>query len=93
MRLSNLFNRNIIKAHKHCMHNREMLAKDDRCGCFYCLKIFNPNEITDWVDPKDDTALCPFCGIDSVISAGSGYPVTKKFLEKMHKHWFGFKDV
>jgi acetone carboxylase gamma subunit len=35
------------------------------------------------------TALCPYCGIDSVIGDKSGFPITKEFLEKMYQHWFG----
>jgi hypothetical protein len=58
----------LIKAHKHCINNKSLLKKDDLCGCFYCLKIFNPNEITEWINDKSEiTATCPHCGIDSVI--------------------------
>ena len=49
--------------------------------------IFQTSAIEEWVD-EDDTALCPKCGIDSVIGSGSGYPVTRELLERMNKHWF-----
>jgi hypothetical protein len=62
------------------------------------LAIFTPLQIEDWVDEWDkngveineggQTALCPKCGIDSVIGSKSGYPITSAFLEKMHAHWF-----
>ena len=56
---------------------------------FFCLKIFNPKEITDWIEDKyDKTALCPYCGIDSVIGEYTGFPITYKFLKKMKKYWF-----
>jgi hypothetical protein len=51
------------------------------------MKIFNPAEITEWVD-DGDTALCPYCGIDSVIGESSGFPITDKFLKEMHQRWF-----
>jgi hypothetical protein len=38
--------------------------------------------------PADQTALCPHCGIDSVISSASGYPITAAFLHRMHDYWF-----
>ncbi|OWK39493.1 hypothetical protein FRUB_06056 [Fimbriiglobus ruber] len=38
---------------------------------------------------EGNTALCPKCGIDSVIGTGSGYPVTAEFLEQMYEKWFG----
>ena len=61
---------------------------------FYCKQIFSPLEIDDWIveDTKIDyrgTALCPYCGIDSVIGASSGFPITKEFLEAMYRTWFG----
>ncbi|MCL2737278.1 MAG: cytoplasmic protein [Alphaproteobacteria bacterium] len=76
----------IIKAHAYC-NNKEALAKDKICGCFYCCEIFNPDEINEWI-PNETTAMCPYCGIDSVISESSGYPITKEFLVQMKKHWF-----
>ena len=72
------------------------LKKDKVCGCFYCLKIFSPEDIKEWLVAKDEgnlcdrygTAICPYCGIDSVIGESSGYPITKEFLAKMKEYWF-----
>jgi hypothetical protein len=52
------------------------------------LAIFPPSAICDWTD-EDETALCPECGIDSVIGDASGYAVNKEMLARMEKHWFG----
>lgn len=79
---------NVENAHPYCSYHRAELEKDSICGCFYCLKIFNPQEIKEWCD-GDMTALCPHCGIDSIIGESSGYPITKEFLQEMHNHWFG----
>lgn len=35
-------------------------------GCFYCCKTYAPSEIIEWVDSQK-TAICPKCGIDSVV--------------------------
>jgi hypothetical protein len=75
------------KAHRFCRHNRKDLKNDSICGCFYCLKIFEPNEIDEWWD-DDDTAVCPYCGIDSIIGKNAGFPITEQFLIGMHKIWF-----
>ena len=77
-----------IDAHKFSSHHREQLEKDRICGCFFCEKIFTPGEILDWYE-EEGTAVCPFCGIDSVIGESSGYPITNEFMEKMHDYWFG----
>lgn len=79
---------NHISAHRHSFRNRSQLRAPQTCGCFYCLHIFNSREIFFWID-DGETALCPKCGIDSVIGMSSGAPITPAFLEEMHGHWFG----
>lgn len=74
-------------AHDYCTYHRKQLMHDKVCGCFYCLTIFNPIEIEEWWD-KEQTATCPYCGIDSVIGESSGYPITREFLRKMKEIWF-----
>ncbi len=79
---------NIIVAHSFCTNNKPMLLHDRKCGCFFCLSIFAPSEIHEWVHDAKETALCPYCGIDSVIGESSGYPITEEFLSKMKDYWF-----
>ncbi len=79
--------RELENAHVCCSHNRDNLLKVNKCGCFYCLKIFNPKLINDWCD-NNNTAICPFCGIDSIIYENIFYPINKKFLKEMKKMWF-----
>jgi len=76
-----------ISAHEWSSYHRDTLKDSDVCGCFYCFEVFPPSEIEDWTD-DDDTALCPKCGIDSVIGSVSGYPIGREFLKKMNDHWF-----
>ena len=78
----------VLAAHTYCNDNKEGLLRDTVCGCFYCLEIFSPSEIVEWIDSRETTALCPYCGIDSVIGEGSGYPITKDFLKEMQEYWF-----
>lgn len=74
------------EAHKHSSRHKEEIESSKKCGCFYCLKIFPPSEIEDWVD-RGETALCPHCGIDSVIG-DVWFAITKEFLSEMHERWF-----
>jgi hypothetical protein len=75
-------------AHKHSSCHRDELDRSAVCGCFYCCETCAPAEIEDWCD-DEDTALCPTCGIDSVIGSASGYPVAEQpFLKSMHERWF-----
>lgn len=77
----------VISAHQFSINHRTQIEASDRCGCFYCLAVFSPAEITEWVD-QDNTALCPTCGIDSVIGSAFGLSITPEFLSTMHAHWF-----
>ncbi len=76
-----------IAAHKRCSYHRDELATTNTCGCFYCLEIYDPALIREWIDTQQ-TALCPKCGIDSVIPESADLTVTVEFLQKMHDHWF-----
>jgi hypothetical protein len=81
----------LTSGHAHCRINRSEVLGSEFCGCFYCLAIFPPSEIVFWIDKREapqQTALCPKCGIDSVIGSASGYPITADFLERMYERWF-----
>ena len=92
----------IRDAHAHCARNAGEIGKSDLCGCFYCLATFAPGEIEDWIgeqprynDREDldapegsSSAICPRCGIDSVIGSAAGFPLTADFLGRMKSHWF-----
>ena len=87
-----------VRAHVHSSNHRDEILRSTVCGCFYCRRIFGPASIEDWIDIEDwkdfddgvgTTALCPKCGIDSVIGSASGFPVTPEFLARMNRYWFG----
>lgn len=81
-------NSDFIAAHKFCLNNKISLQKDKVCGCFYCLNIFSPDKIERYIKDEIGTAMCPYCGIDSVIGESSGYPITDEFLRQMKEYWF-----
>ena len=77
----------VVYAHRLCTSHRAALAQRDACGCFYCQRIYDPAEITEWVD-DGKTALCPHCGIDAVVYETEYCTLTEEFLGEMHDHWF-----
>jgi len=80
-----------VRAHVHSSRHSGEVLSSEVCGCFFCKDIFPPGEIDCWVDVQDNvgqTALCPYCGIDSVIGSNAGYPITAEFLTQMRVHWF-----
>jgi|RhiMethySRZTD1v2_1073278.scaffolds.fasta_scaffold80912_3 hypothetical protein len=75
-------------AHARSSNHREEVIASTLCGCFYCCATFPATEIDVWID-EDRTALCPRCGIDSVLGDRSGFPIHAEFLATMKAHWFG----
>ena len=86
---------------RFCTHHREFLAQSERAGCFFCLSIFPPAEIREWIDEPDTTpgatgapvpggvtALCPRCGIDAVLPSAK-VALDTGLLREMAEHFFG----
>jgi uncharacterized paraquat-inducible protein A len=59
------------EAHKHSLRNRAEIEASAICDCFYCFAIFPSSDISEWVD-DGQTAICPRCGIESVLGSASG---------------------
>lgn len=79
--------KSLLKLHKSGFENKELIEKTDECGCFYCKTIFKPNEIKDWCD-DGKTAICPYCGVDSVICNTDDYKVCENDLRRMYNYFF-----
>ena len=77
-----------ILAHDYTIFNKQQVMQSKTCGCFYCLRMFEPSEIVDWCDLAEDTALCPYCGIDSILAEASGFKITEELLRQMNEYWF-----
>lgn len=79
-------------AHDLASNNRRAAFKSKICGCFCCLRTFMPGKIAEWID-SNRTAVCPHCGIDSVISSHDAGNlkvdlVSSNFLSRMRAYWF-----
>lgn len=76
-----------LDAQKHASQHRVEVEGSERCGCFFCFRTFAPSAIKAWIDGKQ-TALCPACGVDSVIGSASLHRLDDAFLRKMHLQFF-----
>jgi len=47
--------------------------------CFHCLNGFRFERIVTWTD-DGTTAICPICGVDSVLASNSDQPITLDLL-------------
>jgi hypothetical protein len=76
-----------VRAHERSARNRPDLTGRVGCGCFHCRQVYAAEEIADWAD-DGQTAICPRCGVDAVLSARTD-PLMADFLARMHARWFG----
>ncbi len=78
--------------HKKSLKNRTDIENAKRCGCFYCLSIYPSHQVTEYWD-NGETAVCPECGIDSVVCDSQDLLLTRKFLRTLrHYAWDGLLD-
>lgn len=75
--------------HSLSSNHRPELVKAGTGGCFYCESTFRTDEIREWID-KEQTALCPRCGIDSVLPFYISHDpdLFAEDLALMHDYWF-----
>ena len=80
-----LQNQTYVDAHLHASNHRAEVEASERCGCFSCFRTFAPATIRKWID-KDQTALCPACGLDTVIGTASTHRIDDGFLRRLNLH-------
>jgi hypothetical protein len=61
--------------------NKKSLKENTVASCFCCCKSFKVESIKEWCD-HGETALCPLCGIDSVLPGKVDEEVLKVFCEQ-----------
>lgn len=71
----------------HSSRHRAEIEASGRCACFFCFRSFASKEIKAWID-GNQTALCPRCGVDSVLGSASQHRIDDVFLRGMHEHFF-----
>ena len=77
----------IKEASKYSINNMSELEKSKTAGCYYCMSIIEPSKITETTD-DGKTAICPNCGIDSVLPESSSFKIDQNTLKELNKYWF-----
>jgi hypothetical protein len=82
----------LTRLYDQSFKNKEACNKAFVCGCFFCLAIFSPTEIKEWHEEKrvggGFTAICPKCGIDSILAESKEIKITAELLKEMHEEAF-----
>lgn len=75
------------RLHSYSSHNNKLVNNADKCYCFYCMSGFDSIEIDSYID-EGQTALCPKCGIDSVIPDNIDEEINEAIILDMNRYWF-----
>lgn len=82
--------RELDTAHKKAFQNEPLVQIAKDCACFCCLEHFPASAIDGWVDDKlHRTAMCPKCGIDSVLTEETLDRVPDNLLKALQAEYFG----
>lgn len=69
--------------------HREQILNSYKCGCFYCLEIFEYSKITKWAD-KNQTAICPLCNVDSILAFTTQADIDIDLLKRLKSYYFSW---
>jgi hypothetical protein len=72
--------------HKYSFNNQFWISRSKTVGCFFCIKMFPAKDVCEYV-PGEKTAMCPYCGIDSLLG-DYNVQITQSMLEDMNRVWF-----
>jgi hypothetical protein len=73
----------VSDALKKATRNRSKIKDDTQCGCYQCLSVIPGREIREWTD-NSKTAICPKCGVDSLIPGMTD----ETYLKEANAYWF-----
>lgn len=87
---------NIIHWNKQ---HKDLLSISENAGCYYCCQIFPANTVKEWCKSAykkgekalahSDCAICPNCGIDSVLPDAK-VNLSTDLLERLHIYAFTY---
>ena len=73
--------------HNYSANNKDLILKSTICYCFHCKRQVTPSEIVRYLE-IENTAICPYCGVDSIIPDSTEHELTSDTVDKMNKYWF-----
>ncbi len=75
---------------QHAANNEIEILRSHQCGCFFCCRIFDARKVSNWAsEPNGDaSALCPECGMPTVIGDASAVPLSEALLKEMNAYFY-----
>lgn len=86
----------LMRLHMNTVNNAARVRAAGLCGCFHCCESFPSGEVARFMPEQGggETALCPRCGVDAVLTNLDGEPLNDALLKEMHDRFFsGGEDL
>lgn len=77
----------VKRLHAYSSNNKDLIENSEYCYCFSCKKKIESKEIVRYLE-NENTALCPYCGMDSIIPDCVDDFIDDKIIDLMHNYWF-----
>lgn len=75
---------------KHTTNNDIEILNSEKCSCLFCRHTYDARKIQDWInDEQGVTAICPECGMDSVVGDASGFVFDHDSLREINLAFYG----
>ncbi len=89
-------NDKLLQTYKaHATDNEIEILRSHKCGCFFCRSVFDAREVSEWASENGGgaSAICPKCGMPTVIGDASGAPLDEALLDEMYKAFYENGDA
>lgn len=74
----------------HTTNNDLEILQSHKCSCLFCRHTIDARDVQDWInDDQGVSAICPECGMDTLIGDASGYSFSKEELREINLTYFG----
>lgn len=73
--------------YQYSTRHKKSILESPYAGCFFCKTLVPTRDITEWVH-EDQTAICPKCGVDSLLPDNQYFPITPELLQIMYEEYF-----
>jgi len=86
-----MVDKNLIEALlKHTVDNEIEILQSKTCTCLFCRHQIDARSVSDWVDTEGGvSALCPECGMASLVGDASGYLFDRDLLREINQKIYG----
>lgn len=75
---------------KHTHDNEIEILQSKTCTCLFCRHTLDARSVGDWVDTEQGvSAVCPECGMASLIGDASGYLFDRDSLREINQAIYG----